>query len=45
MCLAQLGDWDTAFGHIRASGGDEREFREATVNAGLQPPDDGSESY
>jgi tetratricopeptide (TPR) repeat protein len=42
MCFAQLGNWDTAFGHIRASGGDEREFRDAAVNAGLQPPDDGS---
>ena len=43
MCLAQQGDWDTAFGHIRASRADEQAFREAAVNAGLQPPDEGRE--
>jgi tetratricopeptide (TPR) repeat protein len=39
MCLAHLGDWETAFGHIRASGGDEGEFRATVTNAGLTPPD------
>jgi len=38
MCFAHLGDWDTAFGHIRASGGDEQAFRRTATEYGLQPP-------
>ena len=38
MCFAHLGNWDTAFGHIRASGGDEQEFRRTVTDHGLQPP-------
>ena len=39
MCFAHLGDWQTAFGHIRASGGDEQAFRGTAREYGLQPPD------
>ena len=31
MCFAHVGNWETAFGHIQASGGDEQAFRR-TVN-------------
>jgi tetratricopeptide (TPR) repeat protein len=39
MCFAHLGNWDTAFGHVRASGGDEQEFRRIATEYGLQPPE------
>ena len=39
LCSAHLGDWDNAFGHIRASGGDEQAFRETATRRGLQPPE------
>ena len=39
MCFAHLGNWDTAFGHIRASGGDEQAFRRTVTEYGLQPPE------
>lgn len=38
MCFANMGNWDTAFGHIRAAGWSEQEFREAVIAGGLQPP-------
>jgi tetratricopeptide (TPR) repeat protein len=38
MCFAHLGNWDTAFGHIRASGGDEQAFRQRAIDSGLEPP-------
>jgi tetratricopeptide (TPR) repeat protein len=41
MCFAQLGNWETAFGHIAASGNDEQAFRETAIAQGLQPPDTG----
>jgi tetratricopeptide (TPR) repeat protein len=39
MCLANQGDWDTAFGHIRAGHLDEAEFRRTVTGRGLTPPD------
>lgn len=39
MCFAHLGNWDTAFGHIRASGGDEQAFRRTATEYGLTPPE------
>ena len=39
MCFAHLGNWETAFGHIRASGGDEQEFRRTVTERGLTPPE------
>ncbi len=38
MCFAQLGDWDTAFSHLRAGNQNETEFRNATIERGLTPP-------
>lgn len=42
MCLAHLGQWDTAFGHIRSSGGSLDEFRQTCTQQGLTPPADES---
>ena len=39
VCLAYFGDWDAAFGHIRAAGHDEHEFRRRAVEQGMQPPE------
>ncbi len=39
MCFAHLGNWETAFGHIRASGGDEQAFRRTATEHGLTPPE------
>jgi tetratricopeptide (TPR) repeat protein len=38
MCLAHLGEWDTAFGHVRAGHHDEQEFIRAVTASGLTPP-------
>ena len=38
MCFARLGDWDRAFGHCRSFGGNENEFRQTCIDAGLNPP-------
>jgi len=39
VCLSKLGDWDAAFGHIRAAGHDEHEFRRRAVEEGMNPPE------
>jgi tetratricopeptide (TPR) repeat protein len=36
MCLAQLGQWEAAIGHIRTAGYDERQFREACRQSNLR---------
>ncbi len=40
MCLAHLGEWSTAFEHVRAGHQDIDSFRRATTSAGLHPPEE-----
>jgi tetratricopeptide (TPR) repeat protein len=39
MCFAHLDNWELAFSHVRAGGGDEAEFRRTCTDAGLAPPE------
>jgi hypothetical protein len=38
LCYAHLGEWDTAFEHVRAVHGDEDGFYRAVIADGLTPP-------
>jgi tetratricopeptide (TPR) repeat protein len=40
MSMAHLGQWDTAFGHVRAGNQDVAEFRRTATERGLNPPED-----